>query len=626
MDPYSKRRLELNDAAGIPLNKNFHSLVIEAQGYENLHFGERDCRNFIAKVRLLRLGIGDAEALRNYFVRMQRQSPIFYYVIDIDDEGRLRNVFWADARSRAAYKSFGDVVSFDSTYLTNRYNMPFAPFVGVNHQGHSILLGCGLLLAEDKETYEWLFKSWLECMDGCPPKAIITDQCRSMQAAVTCVFSESHHRLCLWHVMKKVPEKLGGLRQYKEIKRILKIHVYESIDTQEFENGWLKMMKDYNLEKNEWLCYLFNDRKRWVPIYVKKWFWAGMSTTQRSESMNAFFDAYVNSKTSLRQFVEQYDNALKSKVEKETSADHDSLNYSYRLISGLNIEKQFHEAYTNEIFNLFQDELRGMMFCNHILIKTNGTLSIFHVTDIVERKHGGKKKVVYSVSYDALECDIKCSCHLFEFRGIVCKHMLKVLIEMEVQEIPSHYILSRWRKDVKHAHYFVRNCYEDLKSGEQVKRVDRLCANFYELAQFASSQEKYNYLMKCINMAKEKLNDDSSWVVGSNVTLISEDVHHVSSSTKKLLEPAQVRSKGRPPSKRKQSTLEKNVKKKRKKNCVYSILSCVFNAVMAPFRCLCCGLGRRMKAPGRPGKTMLRSDFEADPRGYFRDLRGNRNF
>ncbi|KAK1272213.1 Protein FAR1-RELATED SEQUENCE 5 [Acorus gramineus] len=38
--------------------------------------------------------------------------------------------------SRALYESFSDVISFDSTYLTNKYDMPFAPFVGVNHHGH----------------------------------------------------------------------------------------------------------------------------------------------------------------------------------------------------------------------------------------------------------------------------------------------------------------------------------------------------------------------------------------------------------------------------------------------------------------------------------------------------------
>ena len=43
-----------------------------------------------------------------------------YYVMDMDDDARLQNVFWADARSRTAYEFFGDVITFDTTYLTNR--------------------------------------------------------------------------------------------------------------------------------------------------------------------------------------------------------------------------------------------------------------------------------------------------------------------------------------------------------------------------------------------------------------------------------------------------------------------------------------------------------------------------
>jgi zinc finger SWIM domain-containing protein 3 len=48
--------------------------------------------------------------------------------------------FWADARSRAAYEFFNDVITFDTTYLTNRYDMPFASFARVNHHGQSIIL------------------------------------------------------------------------------------------------------------------------------------------------------------------------------------------------------------------------------------------------------------------------------------------------------------------------------------------------------------------------------------------------------------------------------------------------------------------------------------------------------
>lgn len=49
---------------------------------------------------------------------------------------------WVDARSRAAYEEFNDLVCFDATYLTNDYEVAFANFVGVNHHEQSILLGC----------------------------------------------------------------------------------------------------------------------------------------------------------------------------------------------------------------------------------------------------------------------------------------------------------------------------------------------------------------------------------------------------------------------------------------------------------------------------------------------------
>ncbi|XP_042979906.1 protein FAR1-RELATED SEQUENCE 5-like [Carya illinoinensis] len=135
LDEYSQRVLDLNDQAGIRLNKNFFSLVVDAGGFENFQFQEKDCQNYIDKARHLQLGKGGGDALNQYFKRMRDKNDGFVSVMDVDDEGRLRNVFWADARSRAAYEYFGDVVTFDTTYLTNRYRIPFAPFVGVNHHG-----------------------------------------------------------------------------------------------------------------------------------------------------------------------------------------------------------------------------------------------------------------------------------------------------------------------------------------------------------------------------------------------------------------------------------------------------------------------------------------------------------
>lgn len=170
-----KRRLEVNDQVGIGVSSDFHSLVDEVEGYEQLTFDERDCDNYIERAkRLRRLGVGGANLIQDYFLRMKKQNSNFFYVMNFGDDGYVRNFFWADARSRVTYEAFGDVVTFDTTYLTNKYDLPLALFVGVNHHGQSILLGCGLLSSEDTNTYVWLFKSWLSCMLGHPPKAIIT--------------------------------------------------------------------------------------------------------------------------------------------------------------------------------------------------------------------------------------------------------------------------------------------------------------------------------------------------------------------------------------------------------------------------------------------------------------------
>ena len=54
--------------------------------------------------------------------------------------------------------------------------------------------------------FVWLFRTWLTCMFGNPPNAIITDQDRAMQNAIEQVFPKARHRWCLWHIMKKIPE------------------------------------------------------------------------------------------------------------------------------------------------------------------------------------------------------------------------------------------------------------------------------------------------------------------------------------------------------------------------------------------------------------------------------------
>ncbi|XP_022853902.1 protein FAR-RED IMPAIRED RESPONSE 1-like isoform X2 [Olea europaea var. sylvestris] len=170
-----KRRLEINDIVGIPPHKSFNSTIVEAGSYENMTCIENDYQNYIEQVRRLRLSEVVTTTIQSCFSTMQAQCSGFYFSIDLDEESRLKNVFWADNRSRQACMEFGDIVTFDTTYLTNKYDMPFALFVGVNHHKQTNLLGCGLISNKDTDTFVWLFRTWLQCMNGQAPNGIITD-------------------------------------------------------------------------------------------------------------------------------------------------------------------------------------------------------------------------------------------------------------------------------------------------------------------------------------------------------------------------------------------------------------------------------------------------------------------
>ncbi|XP_018859136.2 protein FAR-RED IMPAIRED RESPONSE 1-like [Juglans regia] len=488
VDARVAKRLEINDETKIGLSNNFKSVVVEAEGYDNVTFGENECRNYIDNARRLRLGVGGGVALCNYFEDMQKRNPEFYYKIDVDNEMRLKNMFWADARSRAMYESFGDVITFDTTYLTNAYKMSFASFVGVNHHGQSILFGCGLISSEDAYTFEWLFESWLQCMNNQPPNAIITDQDNAMKIAISRVLSISRHRFCLWHIMKRLPEKFGSHCRYGEIKSAIHRCVYDSFSEHEFEEHWCHMLNTYDLHENAWLVSLYSDRHFWVPTYVKNTFWAGMSTTQPSEGMNAFFGDYIHSRTTLNQFVDQYDSALKRNVENETIANFKSFNTNIPCISRYPFEKQFQSAYTLAKFKEVQDELRGFLYLTTKEMGCESGRYTFVVVDEVQVGDDLLKRVTFIVKVDQDPLDVECSCKLFEFRGILCRHALRILTQMGQHTIPSKYILDRWRKDVKRKYTFVKSSY-DTSSIDDTRRYDRIQNCFYELCFNASKAE-----------------------------------------------------------------------------------------------------------------------------------------
>ena len=86
------------------------------------------------------------------------------------------------------YAYFGDVVSFDTTFGTNKESRPFGVFVGFNHFRKTVVFGAVLMYDETFESFKWLFETFLKAHNGNQPKTIYTDQDAAMGKAVKEVF------------------------------------------------------------------------------------------------------------------------------------------------------------------------------------------------------------------------------------------------------------------------------------------------------------------------------------------------------------------------------------------------------------------------------------------------------
>jgi transposase-like protein len=96
-------------------------------------------------------------------------------------------------------------------------------------------------------------------MNGRSPKAIIIDQDRAMKSAINIIFPNARHRFCLWHILKKIPDKFGLHSRYHDIKNALRSWVYDSQTCDEFDANWQNLLECYKLEDNVWLRSLYSE-------------------------------------------------------------------------------------------------------------------------------------------------------------------------------------------------------------------------------------------------------------------------------------------------------------------------------------------------------------------------------
>ncbi|KAK8688749.1 hypothetical protein V6N13_087493 [Hibiscus sabdariffa] len=398
-----KNNIDILNAVSERTRKMYVEMSRQSGGYQNVSFLQNDVKNQFDKGRHLVVDEGDAQLMLEYFKRIKKENPDFFYAIDLNEEQRLRNLFWVDAKSRNDYakkipKSLAHVIGPHENFLPEFNNC--------------------------------IFKSW-------------TDE--------------------------------------------------------EFDLRWWKMIAQFELQGDEWVQSLYEDRKKWVPTFMDNVFLAGMSASQRSESMNSFFDKYIHKKITLKEFVKQYGAILQNRYEEEAIADFDTWQKQPALKSPSPWEKQMSIVYTHAIFKKFQVEVLGVVGCHPKRENENQGTIPFRVQDC-------EKDENFMVIWNEEKSEVSCSCRLFECRGFLCRHAMIVLQMCGRTSIPPRYILKRWTKDAKSGQSTAEGT-ERVQT--RVQRYNDLCKQAIELSEQGSlSEESYNIafrvlveaLKNCVNV------------------------------------------------------------------------------------------------------------------------------
>ncbi|KAK1383137.1 hypothetical protein POM88_020872 [Heracleum sosnowskyi] len=139
--------------------------------------------------------------------------------------------------------------------------MVFVPFTGVDSHWKNVTFAAGLLAKENYKKFKWLINSFKKTM-GCAPFCVITDHCPATKKALNKWWKQTKHRLCMWHIMNKLPSKVGpSLAANKKFVKKLKSAAYsDHLTPGEFEERWNAVTTKFKLESNRWLTEIQHTR------------------------------------------------------------------------------------------------------------------------------------------------------------------------------------------------------------------------------------------------------------------------------------------------------------------------------------------------------------------------------
>lgn len=169
----------------------------------------RDIQNIkMSKKRKMLDGRTQIEALLDMLVNRN-----IWHSLIRDKSDKLTGLFISPTPAQTIIKKYtaNKIFLMDTTYKTNRYQMPLLHGVGVTATNETFTLFYCFLRFENEEFYIWamneLRKYFVTYGINCDSSVFVTDRELALMNALSTVFPRSTPLLCIWHINKNILAK-----------------------------------------------------------------------------------------------------------------------------------------------------------------------------------------------------------------------------------------------------------------------------------------------------------------------------------------------------------------------------------------------------------------------------------
>ncbi|CAD5178063.1 protein FAR1-RELATED SEQUENCE 11 isoform X2 [Musa acuminata AAA Group] len=491
-----KIRIQMFAKSGISVQQMMRLMELERcvePGY--LPFTEKDVRNLLQSFRKVKQDEESIDLLR-MCKSIKAKEPNFKYDFTTNSNKGLENIAWSYASSVQSYEIFGDAVVFDTTHRLTAFDTPLGIWVGMNNYGMPCFFGCVLLQEENVQSFTWALKVFLNFMNGKAPRTILTDQNMCLKEAIAIEMPNTKHALCIWLIVVKFPSWFNAVlgERYSEWKvEFYKLYNLENID--DFELGWRDMVTSFGLHANRHIVNLFALRTQWALPYLRSHFLAGLTLKGVSKAINSFIQRFLSAQTRLTHFIEQVAVAVdfRDQMGEQQTMQQNLQNICFK--TGAPMEAHAASFLTPYAFGKLQDEL--VLAAHYASFPMGeGLFLVRHHT-----KMDGGRKVIWMPQEELLSC----SCRMFEFSGILCRHTLRVLSTLNCFQIPERYLPIRWRRI---STVVPSNLAYGAASCEQAERVQALQAMASSLvSEAAKSKERMDIATREISFLLSRIKE-----------------------------------------------------------------------------------------------------------------------